>query len=223
MIGDLVAGKMAGMVEPGQSPAEVRKMVDDWQKKREQTLAAILIKRCEQFVNGDEEGFEKHALTEKLVLVQETFGPDLIKAIGYVYKYKAQQLTGSYCTVLGIKGFFKTIHENGHMMRLKTQASQETYKAGMLNAIAQAQEMREYEEDKAADGAEARAKPAIDADKLKEQAFLTGMGATWVASLVDIETTLNKVVQIACVEGGKLNEPRTKAVEALGCIFYDEE
>lgn len=86
-------------------------------KLRVSFLAAKLIDRLMPFVEGemDRTEFRKSCTSLAIYLKNESFGSELLKAIGYIYNIKAKQILGRR-SFLGIASLYNSIKEKGHII-----------------------------------------------------------------------------------------------------------
>ncbi|GJP80471.1 hypothetical protein CLOP_g10680 [Closterium sp. NIES-67] len=103
--------------------AEVKK----WQATREKDLAAILLKRLEPWLAGDEEGFVRDAVAQVEDLKGEAFGLAFLHCIGYTYYTRAQVLLGM-TVMLGIPNFVNVVKESGHAIKTRHNAIDAAFK-----------------------------------------------------------------------------------------------
>jgi len=234
LIGDMATAAMHLTATPGEesdSP-ETRARLAAVQAEREKSLARLLSRRLERFVHGDETTFVEHANREVAVLRGEPFGKDLFHAVGWVYVNKGEMALGALKSPLGLMGYVSELEGLGHMFH--TQVSSLRGTMG-LAAAAQSAPSRVSSGGSPKEGSPTAGSPSSptgeedkadpDADEIHQQETrqaVSGLGALWLASLVDVETTLRKVVGLVCKEEGVSKadrERRAKGLIVLGKIF----
>lgn len=93
LIGELKMGFMMSQESSGPDDApmsqeQAKKMdaaLKEWQAERVATLGEALVKRLEEFVQGDERGFAINAMHERVELKSEPMGVEMLRSIGYGY------------------------------------------------------------------------------------------------------------------------------------------
>lgn len=217
------------------------------QSERERMLARLLSRRLERYVHGDQNTFVDHAKREVAVLRGEPFGKDLFHAIGWVYVNKGEMALGALKSPLGLMGYVSELEGLGHMFHTQVSSLRGTMglaAAAQSSASASSRVSGAGGPTKAADGKPASPTAAgegasggasatgadggsddADVDEIHQQETrqaVSGLGALWLASLVDVETTLRKVVSLVCKEEGVSKadrELRAKGLIELGKIF----
>eukprot|EP00170_Pyropia_yezoensis_P000372 contig_2104_g373 len=251
LIGDMATAAMHLSAAPGDdadSP-ETRARLVAVQTEREQMLARLLSRRLERYVHGDQKTFVDHANREVAVLRGEPFGKDLFHAIGWVYVNKGEMALGSLKSPLGLMGYVSELEGLGHMFHTQVSSLRGTMglaAAAQSTAAPPSRVSGAGGATKAADGKPAPSTGSAagggaagaasgagadggsddaDADEIHQQETrqaVSGLGALWLASLVDVETTLRKVVSLVCKEEGVSKadrELRAKGLIELGKIF----
>ena len=173
-----------------------------FQRKREDRLAALLIKRLDTWAYGDHDGFIQHAKREAVILRKEPFGKDMLHTCGYVYQRKAAIMLGKGKGALGLKAFFGELSDKAQMFRTKADAVRGSLKAMQTASAAP-------NEDESIDEASRREAVSV-------------LGAVWLASVVDIQTTLRHVVKIVLTDESvdkSVLQKRAEALVELGKIF----
>lgn len=159
---------------------ERNKQIHDQKRKKFQTmreahLARLLNKRLEPWLSGDEESFIRHAKQEVIYLRGEPFGRDCLRSAGYIYRKKALRLIDNAGPFSGIANFFEDLGDKAHNVKSQFRALEGGIKAVTESATANDDE-------------------SID-EKQRREAIST-LGAVWLASVVDIESTLRNVVAL---------------------------
>lgn len=249
LIGDMATAAMHLSTTPGDdadSP-ETRARLAAVQAEREQMLARLLSRRLERYVHGDRATFVDHAKREVAVLRGEPFGKDLFHAVGWVYVNKGEMALGALKSPLGLMGYVSELEGLGHMFHTQVSSLRGTMglaAAAQSTAAAPSRVSGAGGPTKTADGKQASSTGSAagggasgtasgaddgsddaDADEIHQQETrqaVSGLGALWLASLVDVETTLRKVVSLVCKEEGVSKadrELRAKGLIELGKIF----
>lgn len=144
-----------------------------FQELREKQLVKLLERRLEPWMNGNEDEFIEHAKNEVMYLREQPFGRDCLKSSGYIYRKRAGKLLESKGPLTGVVNFFEDIGDKAHSMKSKIRALEGGFKA--LTA-----------------GERSEENETID-DAARREAVST-LGAVWLTSVIDIESTLRKVV-----------------------------
>ena len=146
-------------------------------KERVETLKGHLLKKLDIYVQGgNKDAFRQQMEAEADDLRHESYGVELLHAIGYIYDQKAKQFLGSVKSPLGLKGMFYTAQEVGHMVSTGVSAFSA---AGDLQRTAG--EIEREEQAAASQGLE------IDPQRrqqLEQQAQMKGMAALWAFNKV---------------------------------------
>ncbi|GJP74235.1 hypothetical protein CLOP_g4851 [Closterium sp. NIES-67] len=174
--------------------AEVKK----WQATREKDLAAILLKRLEPWLAGDEEGFVRDAVAQVEDLKGEAFGLAFLHCIGYTYYTRAQVLLGM-TVMLGIPNFVNVVKESGHAIKTRHNAIDAAFKLSEMQVSVDP------------------AKPPSEQPNMHQ--FLNSV---WMLSVLDIESTLRHVVELVVKDKTASKEDRKKrasGIMRLGKIF----
>eukprot|EP00172_Hildenbrandia_rubra_P000257 Plantae.Rhodophyta-Hildenbrandia_rubra.ctg11136.p2 GENE.Plantae.Rhodophyta-Hildenbrandia_rubra.ctg11136~~Plantae.Rhodophyta-Hildenbrandia_rubra.ctg11136.p2 ORF type:complete len:460 (-),score=111.97 Plantae.Rhodophyta-Hildenbrandia_rubra.ctg11136:2089-3468(-) len=204
LVGDLATATIMSQEASYTTEEEIRRASEvkkNFQETREKQLAALLAQRLDQCVNGNRDAFIHHAEKEVRVLRAEPFGRDMLRTIGYVYREKGQMLLKKHRGPLGIRGFFAELEETGHMFSLQLKALDGS--------------MRLLSKSNAGDASQ-----SVDEHNIHQA--VTALGAVWLASVIDIETTLRKVVQMVVTDPSLPKDTqyaRAKAVIELGKVF----
>lgn len=207
LVGDLATSTLLASEKHQEemSPESTNKRVAERRKQfqvnRQQKLAALLRKRLQVYVDGDKEKFIEHAKHEATLLRQEPFGRDMLHTIGYCYRKKAQLMLGKGKGPLGLRGFFSELSDKAHMFRSKADALEGTMRAVQNSSCIDDEESPE--------------------DAVRRET-VSVLGAVWLASVVDIQTTLRKVVKDILSHDGIAKEilrERAQGLIELGKIF----
>lgn len=158
---------LASLVEARQKKRE------QFQKIREANLVKLLNRRLEPYMAGDEEYFIAQAKLEVLYLREQPFGRDCLHTAGYIYRRRASKVLNQKGLLTGVRHFFDDISEKTHSFNSRIRALE-----GGLKALSASSTANEDE--------------SID-DTARREAVST-LGAVWLESVVDIESTLRHVV-----------------------------
>lgn len=143
-----------------------------FQELREAQLVKLLERRFVPWMAGDEAAFIEHAKLEVLYLREQPFGRDCLKTAGYIYRKRAAKLVDSHGPLHGVSSFFEDIGDKAHSLKSKFRAIEGGIKA--LTSSERAEENETHD------------------DAARREAINT-LGAVWLSSVVDIESTLRKV------------------------------
>lgn len=180
--------------DPEATAARQRKK--EFQEKREANLVKLLEKRCEPWLRGDETSFIEHAKLEVRALRAQPFGREVLRTAAYIYKKKSSRvLDHGKGPFTGVASFIDDISEKAHSVKSQMRALE-----GGLKALSEAQNTTENE----------------SIDEAARREAVSTLGAVWLASVVDIEKTLMRVVSefLNFKEGSKSAVVASKA-EAL--------
>eukprot|EP01134_Creolimax_fragrantissima_P008432 CFRG8432T1 len=213
-------GDIAHSMETSEDTAKSKEMMAVIQTRRESRLAKVLEARIAEYVatllKADEDGSDhkkaEEEATAKLsasakrevhVLSCEMFGKDLLNVIGYIYEKKGKMILGKHHTPIGLQGFFRGMQESGHMFKVKQRVWESA-----VNASIQEQKARAVGEE--------------TVDEAEERAAISMLGMLWLASIIDIETTLRTVVTLVCTDekiSKKERKYRAQAIVVIGEEF----
>lgn len=161
---------MAGMEEAMKLR---RAKKDQFQAMREKHLIELLERRLEPWMAGDEDVFIQHAKREVLALRKEPFGRDCLKTVGYMYRKKASAvLHQGKGPITQVSSFFDSIGDKAHSIKSQLRALE-----GGVKAISSSVPVENEPVHEAA----------------RREAVQT-LGAVWLASVVDIESTVKHVL-----------------------------
>lgn len=176
----------------------------EFQELREAQLVKLLEKRFIPWMEGDEKAFIEHAKLEVLYLREQPFGRDCLKTAGYIYRKRAAKLTDTHNPLHGVSSFFEDIGDKAHSLKSKIRAIEGGIKA--LTSSEQADENETHD------------------DAARREAINT-LGAVWLQSVVDIESTLRKVgskfLQLDSISSANKAQMKRRAegLKVLGKIF----
>lgn len=97
-----------------------REMIEAMQARKEeriQSLSKKLASKLALLTDGlyAEHEFEEYIQRESDILYKESFGPQLLQTVGYMYAIKAKQYLGR-TSFLGLAGFYHSMRETGHVI-----------------------------------------------------------------------------------------------------------
>ncbi|KNC77472.1 hypothetical protein SARC_10070, partial [Sphaeroforma arctica JP610] len=224
LIGDpahTMDSNLATASSPEEKAAE-KERIALMQQKRETKLAQILTARIQSYVEDAEKAEQlesrsarretlenvekkvrKSAELEANVLKGELFGRDLLNVIGYIYEKKGKMMLGKHHSPIGLQGFFRGMQESGHMFKVKRKVWQ-----GAVDASLEEQKARHVGQE--------------TVDEAEQRNAISMLGMLWLASVVDIETTLRKVVTLVCTDETatkKARKHRADAIVVIGEVF----
>lgn len=210
IVGDLATSTINNsekVTVPKEDPEEERERLQEeqrreqWQKARVKKLAEFLKKRLQLWVEGDREKFLRHANLEIRLLREETLGSDILHTVGTVYRKKAYLHLSKGKGPLGLRGIFSEISDKAHTLRTKADALEGGMKAAQALDSARTSDM-DYEE-------------------CQRRECISVLGAVWLASVVDIQSTLRKVVKEVLSDGStkEISRLRAEGISTLGKLY----
>eukprot|EP00891_Asterochloris_glomerata_P008726 jgi/Astpho2/8726/e_gw1.00128.27.1_t len=180
-------------------------------QERERRLINNLRTKITPFVQGDEDMFVVSAMSEAKHLSEKAFGTAFLHTIGYMYMRRAALVLGKDPKMLGVPFAAEWMRQRGHSIK------------STLNAVVGTVKMMEVQQE-AAKGLETGeltdATAALFFEQKKEQIT----DSLWKLNVLDIESTLSRVVDRVLSEPGvnrRELRTRAKAVRKLGQAFYD--
>jgi len=192
-----------------------------WQSERVAKLALALVKRCDQFVRGDERSFAMEAMKERNELKAEPMGPEMLLSIGYAYVQKGKK----WETKLSAAGWVASVQKRVLKVQdvwHKLETGYSTISTGVRTARLHGKMQDRArtllqgglaEEDLAKD-------PEIE-QSMKE--LMEGVQQTlWRVSVFDVEATIGQVLKMVMSDPSAPKEVlrrRAEAVVLLGEIF----
>lgn len=161
--------------DPGKEARKAarEKKRQQFQKIREDHLVKLLERRLEPWMANDEGAFIEHAKHEVLYLRGEPFGRDCLKTAGYIYRKRASKLLDKKGAFNGVTNFLEDMGDKAHAFKSQLRALEGGVKAMTSNERAENNE---------------------SFDEAARREAVSTLGAVWLASVVDIESTLRKVV-----------------------------
>lgn len=186
-----------------QQRAEAEKRREQLQQANEQRigqLAEKLAKKLALYVEGHYTmvDFKDYINREARNLREESYGPQLLRTVGYIYSIKAKQALGRH-RMFGLPGLYHSVREAGHLVSNFTSALMTTRKL-----------QREAELQQAGGGKASSPRPdELDMDQ--ERVF----NVIWRWSAVDIEYSLGKVCERVLEDSAVSKEALQKRAVAL--------
>ncbi|CAI5503195.1 unnamed protein product [Closterium sp. Naga37s-1] len=213
--------------------------VKRWQVKREKELAAILVKRLEPWMSGDEEGFVRDAVKQVDELKGEAFGVAFLQCIGYTYYTRAQVLLGM-TVMLGIPNFVNAAKESNHAMKTRHNAIGAAFKLADMQVTVDPSKApsQQHPPPLRASPPTPPSIPSPPNDRLAEMQVTVDphkppseqpnmpefLNSVWMISVLDIESTLRHVVELVVKDKTASKEDRKKrasGIMRLGKIFQE--
>ncbi|RKP35177.1 DNAJ-containing protein, partial [Dimargaris cristalligena] len=153
--------------------------------------------------------FQELMEVEANELKLESYGVELLHAIGYVYSYKARQFL-QRTDLFGLRSFIHNVQDTGHRI------------GGTYSTIRSAVDLqRTYEELEAADQ---KGFTPEQKRELEELAARKGLEAMWKGSKLDIENVLRDVCERTLNEKGidkALAKKRAAALKVVGDTYQN--
>eukprot|EP00178_Gracilaria_changii_P024897 TRINITY_DN754_c0_g1_i2.p1 TRINITY_DN754_c0_g1~~TRINITY_DN754_c0_g1_i2.p1 ORF type:complete len:504 (+),score=98.28 TRINITY_DN754_c0_g1_i2:322-1833(+) len=173
----------------------------EFQTAREAHLAKLLNRRLEPWMAGDEQSFIRHAKHEVFAMREEPFGREVLKTAGYVYGRRASRfLEKKKGPWQNVQSMLESLGDKAHHFKNQVRALEGGVKVLSTQATA--------EEDETID------------DKVRRDA-VTVLGAVWLNSVLDIESTIKHVVSTVL----EVNETTSREVakrKAAGLIVLSQ-
>jgi hypothetical protein len=206
-VGQLALATLAQLgYEGGGDPsrdAQFHAKLQGLQKERVAKLEAALKARLQRYVDGDKEGFKAWAVSEAEGLSGAAFGEAMLHTIGYVYERRGRMYAGK-----GPSMVVEWMRAKGH--GIKSQVTAASGAADIM--IMQANAKKQFQ----VTGNEQAA-----AQYLMDQSAAM-MESLWKINVVDIENTLEAVVDRVCHEPGArpaMLKARAAGLKSMGVIF----
>lgn len=177
---------------------EMKKATDERVKK----LAEKLTSKLALYVDGlyTLVEFNEYITKEARILKNESYGPQLLRSVGYIYAIKAKQELGK-TSFLGLAGFYHSVREKGHLI------------SNTVSAVSAARTAYVEQRDREQAGI---VTPPSEAEQ--ERVF----DVIWKLSALDIEVVLGKVCEAVLEDPLLAREIRFKratALKAIGDIY----
>lgn len=191
-----------------QRRAEAAKRREQYQQANEQRiehLAERLAKKLALMVEGHYTmaDFKDYITKEARNLREESYGPQLLRTVGYIYAIKAKQALGRD-KMFGLPGFYHSVREAGHLASNFASALMTTRR---LQKEAEMQQV------------EGRTSPPIEGSDVEQERVFN---VIWRWSAVDIEYSLGKVCE-RVLEDPKVTkealQKRAIALKEVGDIY----
>ncbi|KAG9291423.1 hypothetical protein G9A89_021841 [Geosiphon pyriformis] len=180
-------------------------------QQRIQKLVENLIKKLSFYVEASENSgaseFRKKIELEADELKTESYGVELLHAIGFTYSLKAKQYLGSE-QIFGLPRF-------GHILREKGHVFSETIST-LKSAIDLQQSFTQLQE------AEKKGLDATEKSKLEEATATKGLMALWKGSKLEVESILREVCD-RVLSDSRLPKPllkkRAQGLKIIGEVY----
>ncbi|RUS27339.1 hypothetical protein BC938DRAFT_483389 [Jimgerdemannia flammicorona] len=182
-------------------------------EKRVQTLVQKLTHRLSLYVDNPAtpettSRFQTVVQLEADDLKTESYGVELLHAVGFTYSLKAKQYLGKQETLFGLGGYYHSMREKGYIFGETVSTLRSAL--DLQNSFTELQKAEEK---------------GLDAEmrvKLEEQAALKGLQAIWKGSKLEVEGVLRDVCDRVL---GDSNAPkptlrrRAEALKIVGAIY----
>jgi hypothetical protein len=168
-------------------------------------LALHLKERLQHYEVLGPTKFQQQARAEAMSLANESFGRQLLDALGYIYTQKAKQFLGS-SSFFGIVGLLHSAHEQVHLVREKVSL--------VSVAIELDKTAKEIEREELAE----RDGQMVDEQRKaarKQEAGERVMEALWRFNKLDVEYVLREVCTVVVEDVSVPKEKRLQRAEAL--------
>ena len=203
---------------PGVITMEQREQMRRQRAQRVGHLSCKLLDKLALYTEGHytEGEFAEYCSKEASNLRQESFGPELLKSVGYVYSMRAKQFLGK-SSFLGLSSVYHSIKEKGHIV---SQVYSTISAAHDMYADVQRQQRQQVHEH---DAGSATTRPhqsfeggretvELDVEKLKK--------VIWQAASLDVESVLRDVCDAVLCNTDKVHlRRRAEALKILGDAY----
>lgn len=188
---------------------------------REVSCATQLVSRLDRWVMGrNQDGWTTSVLQECAELAQVSFGGRLLRSIGWVYEFSAEQFLVSCWGNFTVDGQIQSWKDGTHSAEVKVKAMSSVAKSAFaVKEMTDAAGSGMSDEDQAKRDAAAR-----QALSTLEGSLPVFLQAIWDISQMDIESTLCKVCDRALKDISvpwQIRYRRAIALKRLGQIFRD--
>ncbi|PJF18734.1 hypothetical protein PSACC_01472 [Paramicrosporidium saccamoebae] len=172
---------------------EMRRATDERVKKLAGKLAAKLALYVDGLYTIAE--YNEYITKEAVILKNESYGPQLLRSVGYIYSIKAKQELGKG-SFLGLAGFYHSVREKGHLI------------SNTVSAVSAARTAYVEQRDREEKGTE------VPSAEEQERIF----EVIWKLSALDIEVVLGRVCEAVLEDPVLRRDVRLKRATALKCI-----
>ncbi|CAN8062030.1 unnamed protein product [Agarophyton chilense] len=174
-----------------------------FQTAREAHLVKLLNRRLEPWMAGDEESFIRHAKHEVFAMREEPFGREVLRTAGYVYGRRASRfLEKKKGPWQNVQSVLENLGDKAHHFKNQVRALEGGVKVLSTQATVEDNE---------------------SVDERARRDTVNVLGAVWLNSVLDIESTVKHVVSALLEDNESTPRPQAKRKAAglivLGTLF----